>query len=127
MHKSVSLKLVNIIKCHLVETERYLFIYLFFKNWMMLKDGYNYCTIHHFFSQATGLHVVTGPISLSLSLKQGKIKVRSGITDFCPPVLYTLILLKNPVWFGNLMWGGPNYAFSYIYTLLCQSLEVAHV
>jgi len=31
MHKSVSLKLVNTIKCHLVETEIYLYIYLFFK------------------------------------------------------------------------------------------------
>lgn len=52
---------------------------------MILKDGYNYSTIHYFFSQATGLHLVTGPISLWLALKQGKSRSGLELLTFAHP------------------------------------------
>lgn len=124
MHKSVSPKLVNISKCHLVETKSYLFIYLFAylfiyfpQNWMVLEDTPLCPTT--IFSQALGC------VPLVSHSKIGEIK----LWNFLATCLTHLNFPKKScvVWKSYVERIKLNYIFSYFYIVLCQSLQVVQV
>lgn len=79
MHKSVSLKLVNIIKCHLVETKVYLFIF------QKLGDVERQIQLFHHPPLSQPGHWAASSHWSQKSVITSKprgTKVRSGITDF---------------------------------------------